>query len=65
MLSWKILFYLLDECFSKFGFNILAIRREGIIYKAEITNKDSHIYYNDIAGEFKSWYNNYTNSFFH
>ena len=37
-----------------------------IIYKADvITNKDSHIYYGASAGEFKSRYNNHTNSFRH
>ena len=37
-----------------------------IVYKADvITNKDSHIYYGASDGEFKSWYNNHTNSFCH
>ena len=37
-----------------------------IIYKAHvITNKDSHIYYGASDGEFKSRYNNHTNSFRH
>ena len=37
-----------------------------IVYKADvITNKDSHIYYRASDGEFKSWYNNHTNSFRH
>ena len=30
-----------------------------------IINKDSHIYYGASDGEFKSWYNNHTNSFLH
>ena len=35
-----------------------------IVYKADvITNKDSHIYYGACDGEFKSRYNNHTNSF--
>ena len=35
-----------------------------IVYKADvITNKDSHIYYGATDGEFKSCYNNHTNSF--
>ena len=37
-----------------------------IVYKADvITNKDSHIYYGASDGEFKSRYNNHTNSFRH
>ena len=37
-----------------------------IVYKADvITNKDSHIYYGHSDGEFKSRYNNHTNSFPH
>ena len=37
-----------------------------IVYKADvITNKDSHIYCGASDGEFKSRYNNYTNSFCH
>ena len=37
-----------------------------IVYKADvITNKDSHIYYGASDGEFKSLYNNHTNSFRH
>ena len=37
-----------------------------IVYKAEvITNKDSHIHYGASDREFKSWYNNHTNSFRH
>ena len=37
-----------------------------IFYKADgITNKDSHIYYAASDGEFKSQYNNQTNSFRH
>ena len=35
-----------------------------LVYKAYvITNKDSHIYYGASDGEFKSRYNNHTNSF--
>ena len=35
-----------------------------IVYKADvITNKDNHIYYGASDGEFKSLYNNHTNSF--
>ena len=35
-----------------------------IVYKADVmTNKDSHIYYGAGDGEFKSRYNNHTNSF--
>ena len=37
-----------------------------IVYKADvIPNKDSHIYYGASDGEFKSCYNNHTNSFRH
>ena len=37
-----------------------------IVYKADvITNKDSHLYFGASDGEFKSRYNNYTNSFCH
>ena len=37
-----------------------------ILYKADIiTNKNSHIYYGESDGEFKSRYNNHSNSFRH
>ena len=37
-----------------------------IVYKADvIRNKESHIYYGTSDGEFKSRYNNHTNSFRH
>ena len=57
MISWKIFFYLLDECFSDVGSFILAITELFITYKGVITSKGSHIYYGDSDGEFKSRYN--------
>ena len=34
-----------------------------IVYKADVITKDSHIHYGASDGEFKSRYNNHTNSF--
>ena len=57
MISWKIFFYLLDECFTEVGFFILAIRQLFKTYKGVIKSKGSHIYYGGSDGEFKSRYN--------